>query len=107
MATWIVLGVLAAFGALSVLWALFGFLLPGQCGAVTVCLCRGDGAEEPLIRRHRWLRDMGLIREPLILLDGGLTEEEKRRLTRQGLMICDMAELSARLEQEREKLDRT
>ena len=106
MAAWIVLGVLAAFGALCALWALFGILLPRQCGAVTVCLCRGDGAEEHLIRRHRWLRDMGLIRDPLILLDGGLSEDEKRRLTRQGLTLCDMVELSARLEQEREKLDR-
>lgn len=107
MATWIVLGVLAAFGALCALWALLGFLLPRQRGAVTVCLCRGDGAEEHLIRRHRWLRDMGLIRDPLILLDDGLSETEKKRLTQQGLIICDMAELSARLEQEREKLDRT
>lgn len=106
MATWIVLGVLAAFGALSVLWALFGFLLPGQRGAVTVCLCRGKGAEEQLIRRQRWLRDMGLIHCPLILLDGGLTEREKESLTRGGLTVCDMAELSARIEQERKKLDR-
>lgn len=107
MAIWIVLGVLAAFGALCALWALFGFLLPGQRGAVTVCLCRGDGTEEALIRRHRWLRDMGLTHSPLLLLDGGLTDEDKGRLTRQGLVICDMAELSARVEQEREKLDRT
>lgn len=107
MATWIVLVVLAAFGALCALWALFGFLLPGQRGAVTVCLCRGDGTEEALIRRHRWLRDMGLTHSPLVLLDGGLTDEDKGRLTRQGLTVCDMAELSARVEQEREKLDRT
>lgn len=107
MATWIILGVLAAFGGLCALWALFGFLLPGQRGAVTVCLCRGDGTEEALIRRHRWLRDVGLTHCPLILLDGGLTEEAKGRLTRQGHTVCDMAELSARVEQEREKLDRT
>ena len=107
MATWIVLGVLAAFGALCALWTLLGLLLPIQHGAVTVCLCRGAGVDEYLLRRHRWLRDMGLIRDPLILLDDGLTETEKKRLTQQGLIICDMAELSARLEQEREKLDRT
>ena len=107
MATWIVLGVLAAFGALCAIWSLLGFLLPGQRGAVAVCLCRGDGTEEALIRRHRWLHDVGLIHCPLILLDGGLTEDDKNRLTRQGLIVCDLAELTARVEQEREKLDRT
>lgn len=104
---WVIVSVLAAFGALCALWAVFGFLLPGQQGAVTVCLCHGGGQEEHLIRRHRWLRDMGLIHSPLVLLDGGLTEEERVRLTRQGITICDMAELSARLEQERRKLDGT
>ena len=107
MATWIVLSVLAAFGALCALWVLFGFLLPGQRGSVTVCLCRGGGAEEPLIRRHRWLHDVGLTHSPLILLDGGLTEEERARLTRQGITVCDVAELTARVEQERKKLDGT
>ena len=76
-------------------------------GAVTVYLCRGDGTEEPLIRRHRWLWDVGLIHCPLILLDGGLSEADRERLIRQGHTVCDMAELSARVEQEREKLDRT
>ncbi|MBE6923766.1 MAG: hypothetical protein E7466_00805 [Ruminococcaceae bacterium] len=107
MATWIVIGVLAAFGALCILWVLFGFLLPGQRGSVTVYLCRGGEQEEPLIRRHRWLRDLGLTHSPLIGLDAGLSEEECLRLTRKGVTICDMAELSATLEQERMKLDRT
>ena len=106
MAMWILVGMLAAFGALCVLWVLFGFLLPVQHGMVTVCLCRGQGQEEHLIRRHRWLRDMGLTHSPLILIDGGLSEEERGRMARQGITICDLAELSARLEQEREKLDR-
>ena len=105
MAMWILVGMLAAFGALCALWVLFGFLLPVQHGTVTVCLCCGQGQEEHLIRRHRWLRDMGLTHSPLILLDGGLTEQERERLTRQGITICDLAELTARLEQEREKLD--
>lgn len=107
MVIWIVIGMLAAFGALCALWALSGFLLPHQDGGVTVCVCRGDGKEEPLIHRYRWLQGMGLIHCPLILLDGGLSEADKARLTRQGLTVCDKADLTARVEQEREKLDRT
>lgn len=106
MITWIVLAVLAAFGALCVIWALFGFLLPGQRGAAVVCICRGDAREEQLIRHYGWLRDLGLVRAPLLLLDGGLTEEERARLLkcRQGAEVCTMEELASRLEQERNRL---
>lgn len=104
MAEMIVLTVLAAFGVLSILWALFGFLLPGQRGAVTVCIARGGGREDALLRRYRWLRDWGLVRCPLLLIDSGLTEEERVRLIRQGAELCMPEELAARLEQERERL---
>ena len=107
MATLIILAVLAAFGVLSVMWALFGFLLPGQRGTAMVCLCRGDGAEESVLRHYGWLRDLGLVRCPLLLVDCGITEEERTRLLRlkQGVEICTMEELPSRLEQERKKLD--
>lgn len=106
MATLIILAVLAAFGVLSVIWALFGFLLPGQRGTAMVCLCRGDGEEEIVLRHYGWLRGLGLVRCPLLLVDCGITEEERTRLLhlKQGVDICTMEELSSRLEQEREKL---
>ena len=109
MAIWIILTILAAFGALCALWALFGFLLAGQRGAVLVCLCRPGHGEEAVIRHYGWLRDLGLLRVPLVLIDGGLTEEERARLLkcRQGVVICDPEELPSRLEQERNRLDRT
>ena len=109
MAIWIVLSVLAAFGALCAVWALFGFLLPGQRGTVLVCLCRPGHGEEAVIRHYGWLRDLGLLRAPLLLIDGGLTEEERARLQkcRQGVEICGPEELFLRLEQERSKFDRT
>ena len=107
MAIWIILTVLAAFGALCAIWALFGFLLPGQRGAAVVCICRGD--EEPILRHYGWLRGAGLLRIPLLLIDDGSTEEDKTRLLkgRQGVEICSPEELSSRLEQERNKLDGT
>ena len=106
MATLIVLAVLAAFGVLSVLWVLFGFLLPGQRGTAMVCLCRNGAEEEQVTRHYGWLRDLGFIRCPLLLIDCGMTEEERARLLghKQGVEICTLEELPSRLEQERETL---
>ena len=107
MANWIILTILAAFGALCALWAMLGFLLPGQRGAAMVCICCGD--EEPLLRHYGWLRGMGLLKGPLLLVDSGLTEEERIRLLkgRQGVEICSPEELYFRLEQERNNFDGT
>lgn len=106
MAGWIFFSVLAAFGALCVLWALFGFLLPGQRGAVLVCLCRPGHEEEAILRHYGWLRGLGLLRAPLLLIDGGLTEEERARLLkgRPGVELCGPEILALRLEQERNRL---
>lgn len=101
MAAFIILGVLAAFGALNVLWVLFGFLLPGQREPAMVYLCRGR--EGAVIRRYGWLRDMGFVHGPLILVDCALPEEERLRLigNKHGVEFCGLEELPARLEQER------
>lgn len=109
MANWILLSVLSAFGVLCVIWALFGFLLPAQRGAVLICLCRPGSGEEVIIRHYGWLRDLGLLKAPLLLIDGGLTEEERTRLLkcRQGVEFCDPEEVYLRLEQERNRLDGT
>lgn len=106
MTTWIVLTVLAAFGALCAVWALFGFLLPGQRGAAVVFICRGCPREEQVIRHYGWLRELGCFRGPLVLVDGGLTEQERERLLkcRQNIEFCTMEELPSILEQERNKL---
>ena len=105
MALWIMFGILAAFGALAVLWALFGFLLPGQKGTVTVHLC--SGCEEAAVRRYRWMRGLGLLRGRLILVDSGLSDAERERLRCHGqdVEFCTLAELTAGLEQERKELE--
>ena len=96
MAAWMILITLAAFGAFSALWVFFGFLLPA------------GGNEEPLIRRYLWLWNMGLVRCPLLLVDCGLTEADRTRLSKfPHVTLCPPEELSFRLEQERDLLDRT
>ena len=105
MAALLVICVLAACGVLSILWAAFGFLLPGQRGVVMVCL-DGRGKEEAVIRRDGWLHGLGLVRGPLVLIDQGLSEQERERLLRMELnvVICTWEGLPSILEQERERL---
>lgn len=105
MAALLVIFVLAACGVLSILWAAFGFLLPGQRGVVMVCL-DGRGKEEAVIRRYSWLRGLGLVRGPLVIIDRGISEQERERLLRmeQDVVICTLENLISSLEQERERL---
>lgn len=92
MAGYILLGSLAAFGFLSALWALFGWLLPGERQGVIL----GTGAkQESLVRRYLWLRRVGLLSCPLILVEPqGL---DAGYLTAQGIEICTWEEISFRL----------
>lgn len=100
MLTMIVLAVFAGFGVLSVLWAVFGCLLPSPRGTVLVHLCRSCGEAEMTVHRHRWLLGLGALRCPLILVDGGLTEDERSLLEAKGMKMMTLAELEARTGQE-------
>lgn len=95
MAGYFLLAVLAAFGLLSLMWALFGWLLPA-CREGWV-LCPGETGKLSFVNVYLWLRGMGLVKCPLILVDMGLEEAEKDRLTDEGIEICSLAELPARL----------
>ena len=72
---YVIVGTLAAFGALCVLWVLFGFLLPGCGGGVIFCLSREENARH-IFRRYRWLRDLGLVRSRLVILTDPETAAE-------------------------------
>ena len=79
MVVWFLLGMLAAFGALSGLWALFGVRWAPKGGAVVVCF------DADALRHHRWLEEMGLIRCPILWMEDAddtiekLAEERKER----------------------------
>ena len=107
MAALIVLAVFGAFGLLCAVWVLFGFLLPGQRGAAAVLLCRGDPAEEAVLRRYLWLYNSGLVRCPLVLVDWGLTDGQRMWLMQYPVILCAPEELQNQLEQERNQLGRT
>ncbi len=104
MAGCILLGTLALLGLLCALWGLFGLYFGCGKGSALVCLW-GSGREPAQILRYCWLRGMGLIRSPMLILECPLSEPEKARLCGKypGIQFCTWAELPALLEQERER----
>ena len=97
MTVLLILSILAVFGVLCVLWVFLGWLLPGQKGVSTVYVCRGEEIDA-LLRRHRWLRDMGIIRSRLIIVDEGMTEQQRRLLDgKHGIEICAREQIADRI----------
>ena len=92
MAWYILLGFLSAFGALSALWVIFGWLLPA--GRQGLLICMGD-EKRSFARRYLWLRSLGLVSCPLILVER--TPQEHTGLTECGIEICTPEELALRL----------
>lgn len=77
----ILLGFLAAFGALCALWVAFGLLLPGSVRCQTAIQCP-KGKEIAIIRRFCCLRELGLIRADLTVLDSGLNRGQQHYIQR-------------------------
>jgi len=92
MAGYVLVGALAAFGLLSVLWAVLGWLLPDGKGMVLVC---AGVPQEGILSRFRWLRGMGFLRCPLV----AVTEEPVEGHSRD-YELCSREALLDRLEQE-------
>lgn len=107
MAGYICVGMLAAFGALCALWCLFGWLLTGCRGGVLIYRGGSETDERFFVRRYLWLRGMGLLNCPLVLVAREPEEPERRWLERQGIILCGPAELSARLGIGAEEIDGT
>ncbi len=99
MAGYVILGTLAAFGVLCVLWCLFGALLPGTEGfAVVIC---GE-AEEERFWRLLWLKSLGLLNCPVLMV-----AEKPGESVMAEIEICSREELISRLEQERNRFNGT
>ncbi len=99
-------GIMAAFGIICALWALFGWLLPGNREGLVICFGTPGLPESGFIRRYLFLRDWGLLGSDLLVVDQGLAEPERRWLEnrRCGIELCEPEELPARLELERKRI---
>ena len=98
MGLYICAGMLAAFGMWGIIWTVLGWLcLPRESGMI--CLS-GTGAHmEADIHRWNRLRSWNLVTGRLIVIDKGLTEQEKMNILRVGREIefCRPEDLPARL----------
>ena len=94
---YIMLGTLAAFGLVSALWVLYGFLLPAERGGGLYAPARPGVTEDSFARRYLWLRELGLLREELTMVDFGISNAERDWLTERGVRICTPEKLAERM----------
>lgn len=80
----IVFGTLAAFGALCALWLLAGTYLPGGRAGAMLYGWRDSAAGRGFVIRWRIQWDLGLFRGRLIVMDLGLSAEDRQFLARWG-----------------------
>ena len=90
MIGYVLLGFLAAFGLVCVLWVLVGMFLPGS-GRCTLILICDPKAESAILRRIIWLREMGLLRCGILLSGCGLTGQQREQLRKKypTIEFCD------------------
>ena len=84
MAEMVILGALAAFGALCAVWLLIGGRLPGDRAGMMIYCWRASAAGRGFALRWRIQWDLGLLRGRLCVVDLGLTEADKLFLARWG-----------------------
>ena len=96
MGFYVLIGFLAAYGALSALWAGLGWLLPGMKGCAVVYLGK---PHEGIRRRYHWLRGLGLIDCPFL---AGAEETDMEEME-----VCRREELLDRLAWEAERVGGT
>lgn len=99
--TWcILIGTLAAFGAVCAMWVIAGWLLPSDSGESMIYL---PGADEALIRRFLWFRKTGLLACRLVIVVPANGEED--RWSAMGIEICTPEELSSGLRSGAKNID--
>ena len=83
------IGFLAAVGALLLLWLLWGAVVPMAAFREVAVSCT-LGGEYDLLRRYRWLRELGLCRCRLCLLDSQLPPEAQKQILEKypGVRFC-------------------
>lgn len=98
MAGYVMVGMLAAFGLLSLLWVLLGWLLPGGQGCAVVYF------GEPEAERFAvfiWLKSLGILKCPLIAV------AQEQCCPFDEVEICSREALIPRLTEERKRFDGT
>ena len=77
---YVLLGFLAAFGMLCIIWVLCGSFLP-CCVPCEAAILPAYGKELSQIRRFCWLRELGLVHGRLAVLDSRLSSKQQKMIT--------------------------
>lgn len=102
MIWYVLIGLFGAFGLFAALWILLGGWLTGCRGGTVVVHCQADCAET-VMRRYRFLRQLGLVRSRLLLV----TDREQPMQEDSDIEMISPEQYLRRLEQERKELDGT
>ena len=78
-------------------WVLYGFLLPAERGGGLYAPARPGVTEDSFARRYLWLRELGLLREELTMVDFGISNAERDWLTERGVTVCAPEKLAERM----------
>lgn len=88
----VVIGTLAAFGLVCLVWLICGWTLPKEGGILIYAGDHGLTAGQ----RYLWLKEMGFTGSRLLILDPA--KEERQWLQDRGIEICSREEWISRLE---------
>lgn len=99
MLWFILLGALAAFGLLCCAYCTVGLFLSNDRRPLLICMLPRDHHPDGAVARYRILRDLGLVRGPLLIIGTGSENMGA------DIEFCTARELPARLELERNDLD--
>ena len=95
MAGYAVAAFFAAVGLLSVLWCLFGWMLPACREGILIY--RGVPGQWGFVPLYLWLRNLGLVRCPMLVVAEALEERQRMWLAQREIEVCSLAELPGRL----------
>lgn len=76
MIWYVLFGFFAAVGVLFLLWLILGAFLPGRSPCIVAVRCHSE-CEKALLRRYRWLRELGLICYPIVLVGSEIPIDEQ------------------------------
>ena len=75
MILYLCMGILAAVGGLFLLWLLIGCFLPKKRQGSVAVSCQAEDLYV-VLRRYRWMRELGLTRFTLVIIPMGISQEQ-------------------------------
>lgn len=91
MLGYVVIALLAAMGLMSLCWCAAGWLLPVCRDGWLLCPAGEDGPA--FVPVYLWLKSLGLVRCPLVVLDLGMDGQRRQYLQEKEIVVCTPEQL--------------